>query len=215
MQLMQGVKVNTLDGQDMGHIDRVVIDPQTKAITHVVVRKGSLFARDKVIPIDLIDSADKESVLLGQKADDLPEFPDFEEEHFVLANEEWKDSPSWATDAAALLWYPPLEAGPLGQYPNYPEPVAYSQTERNIPPGTIPLKEDAKVISEDGRHVGNIERIVTATWADRATHLIISGGLVLKDRRLIPIDWVTNVSEDEVHLAVGARFLSTLPIYEE
>ena len=50
--------------------------------------------------------------------------------------------------------------------------------------------------------------------ADRATHLLISEGLILKDKKLIPTRWMTNVLEKEVHLSVESDFVESLPEYQ-
>ncbi len=56
---------------------------------------------------------------------------------------------------------------------------------------------------------------ITDPEADRATHLIISKGLLLKEKKLVPTLWVDNITEDEVHLVVGTRTLNELPNYRE
>ncbi len=215
MQLKQGVNVSTADGHDLGRIERVVIDPQTREITHIVVHKGLLMTHDKVIPFDLIASADDDSIVLKAKADSLPDLPDFEAKHYVMANgEEWTHSSSWMGEASPLLWYPPIGAAALGYYPDHLRQRYRVETDRNIPAGTIPLKEGAKVLSADDKHMGDVERVLTSkNGEDRITHLVISNGVLLRERRLIPVTWVNTIKENEVHLAVGARLLSTLPAY--
>jgi len=42
---------------------------------------------------------------------------------------------------------------------------------------------------------------------------VISQGLLLKERKLVPVRWVDVVGEDEVHLAVGSRLLDELREY--
>jgi sporulation protein YlmC with PRC-barrel domain len=42
MRFNQGDRVMTVDGKEAGHIERVVIDPRTNEITHLVVRRGLL-----------------------------------------------------------------------------------------------------------------------------------------------------------------------------
>ena len=64
MQLQQGATVRTADGKDVGHLDRVVMDPKSKEVTHVIVRKGMLFTEDKVVPLSLIASSTKDEVRL-------------------------------------------------------------------------------------------------------------------------------------------------------
>jgi hypothetical protein len=93
-------------------------------------------------------------------------------------------------------------------------PRYVAKTEKNIPEGTVALEEGAKVIGSDGKEVGDIERILTDPLEDRATHLLIAEGLLLKDEKLIPTQWMTQVSEHEVHLSVGSAFVESLPEYQ-
>ena len=82
---------------------------------------------------------------------------------------------------------------------------------RGIPDGTVALKEGAKVITSNGQRVGNVERVFTAPGEDRATNLLISKGVLLKARKMIPTDLISSVLEEEVRLSVDSDFLNSLP----
>jgi hypothetical protein len=43
---------------------------------------------------------------------------------------------------------------------------------------------------------------------------VIERGLLLKEEKLVPINWVTWIGEDEAHLSVGSQFLDNLPAYQ-
>src|SRR5512134_1355809 len=102
MQFNQGAGLTTLDGKEAGHIDRVVIDPKTNEITHLVVRRGLLQRKDKVVPINTITSGPEGKLTLHLKGDELEFLPDFEEEHYVLVDEGRSgETPS------AVFSYPP------------------------------------------------------------------------------------------------------------
>jgi uncharacterized protein YrrD len=222
MQFKRGAKVFTSDGEQVGEIDRVVIDPKTDEVTHVVVEKGFLLTVDKVVPISLIGPATEDRVTLRENAGDLEALPDFEERHYVLSDEEKLREASSLGRARPLHWYPPINmtwwqgGGYLGYtgFFGYPVPPYVVETERNIPEGTVALKEGAKVISSDDEHVGDVETVLTDPEENRATHLVISQGLLFKERKLVPTSWVSMVMSDEVHLAVGSRLLERLKEYE-
>ena len=76
------------------------------------------------------------------------------------------------------------------------------------------LEEGAKVISRDGEHVGNVEQVITESQDNRVTHFVISEGFLLKERKLVPAVWVTDVAEDEIHLSVESSLFEHLPEYE-
>jgi uncharacterized protein YrrD len=211
MKLKENAHVVTADGQMVGQVDRVVMDPHTKEVTHVVVRKGLLFTEDKVVPMDLISSVVDDQVLLREDAGDLEGLPDYEETSYTPLDEYEQAQAPAETYVPPVYWYPGTG---WGAYPvGYLGLQYVARTKENIPEGTVALEEGAKVISADGQHVGNVEQVLTDPQADRATHFVISQGMLLKTRKLLPTAWISRLARDEVHLAVGSHLLETLPEY--
>lgn len=218
MELKEGNRVITADGSEAGKINRFVINPVTLKVTHLVVQKGFLFPEDKVIPINWVASTSEDQVTLSKRAGEVQDLPPFEELHYVPLDEAEQQRLTAVPYGygPAYYWYPPFGAPGIA-YPYYAEPVAdvAVETERNIPKNTVPLEEGAAVIGADGEHVGDVERVMVDPGSNRATHFLISKGLLLKERKLVPIDWVERVMEREVHLGVGSRFIDRLPDYQE
>jgi uncharacterized protein YrrD len=77
MNIRKNADVITSRGRKIGRVGRVVLDPQTREVTHIVVKKGQLLTRDKFISIDQIDSATKDHILLRKSTVNPDEFPDF------------------------------------------------------------------------------------------------------------------------------------------
>lgn len=215
MQINTGANVYAYDGEHIGDISRVVIDPDTKAITHIVVEKGFLFTDDKVVSVDLVARASEDGVTLTPNAQELDEFPTFEETHYVPTEWARTPPPEPAYAARTVYWYPPVGSwNTFGVNSTYPPGPYLRSEERNIPEGTVALKEGASIMDRNGEHVGDLDRIYTDTQSDRATHLLISKGFLLKEERLIPTTWISKVKEDEVHLSVDAQFIDELPEFE-
>lgn len=207
MQFNQGAGVTTVDGKEAGHIDRVVIDPKTKEITHVVIRWGLLQRKDKVVPINTVTSEQEGKLTLHVRGDELELLPDFEEEHYILVDEgRGGETPS------AVVSYPPYPGGVPG-IANY-NPRYVAETHLNIPDNTVALKEGAKVIARDHKEVGHVTQVLASTPDDRVTHFLIVKGLLLKEQRLIPVEWVDRLADDEVHLAIDSGTLDRLPVIE-
>ena len=216
MQFAENAEVHASNGEKVGRIDRVVIDPDSKELTHIVVKKGFLFTKDKVIPIDHVDASDENRVVLKEGTGDPDDFPDFEESHYIPAEEAESFAKRNMGAARPLAWYYPLPGGAwwrrrMGGYPGYPEPAYVRRTETNIPEGTVPLEEGAKVVSSDGDRVGKVERVYAEEEEQRVTHLLISHGLLSKERKLIPSMWVKHVLGDEVRLSISRNFVEQLP----
>jgi uncharacterized protein YrrD len=216
MQFRENAEVFTIDGHKVGNIDRVVIDPRTNTVSHLVVHKGFLFGEDKVVPTELVANTTEDRVMLRQNADDL-DLPLFEEVHYVAID-----------DIDAENMYPTQFSRPLYAYGPLSVPMpggavyvdaghdipAKTVTHRNIPEDAIALKEGATVISEDGKTVGNIEEIITAPDG-HITHFVVEQGLIFTTEKRIPVFWIQNVYEDTVYLAVQSETLRSLPEYKE
>jgi uncharacterized protein YrrD len=217
MQFKQGANVSTYDGKNVGNVDRVVLNPKTKEVTHLVVRKGFLFSEDKIVPMSLVASATEDGVRLRPDAVDLDKLPPFEEVHYIPLDESEAVSVAYPVGwASPFYWYEPL--GGSMAYADYGAGYNFpyrSETEKNIPEDTVALKEGARVISDDGQYVGNVKRIFTKSENDRASHFLISEGFFFKDHKLVPINWIHDIQEDEVHLNVTAATLKRLPEFQE
>jgi hypothetical protein len=50
--------------------------------------------------------------------------------------------------------------------------------------------------------------------ARRATHFVVARGALFKSRKLIPAEWVTQVDEEVVRLAINDNALERLHDYE-
>jgi hypothetical protein len=85
-----------------------------------------------------------------------------------------------------------------------------TRVDQNIPEGTVAMKEGARVISADGEHVGDVERVFTGIPNEQITHLLISRGKIKKTAKLVPIDWVNTMNEDEVNLRVNKVSIDNL-----
>lgn len=215
MQFKKGAEVFSDASEKIGTLNRVVIDPRTREVSDLIVGKGILFRTDKVIPITLVDLDIEDRIVLKKTNQDiLEDFPDFETAHYVPSDE--PDNPYHA-EIDASYWYPPIHPGwATGIYSGYPypSPQFVLKTEQDIPEGTVALEEGAKVISRDGEHVGNVEQILTESQDNRVTHFVISEGFLLKERKLVPAVWVTDVAEDEIHLSVESSLFERLPEYQ-
>lgn len=217
MEIRAGVPVKTARDEVLGRVDRVVIEPWTLEITHIVVQKGFLFTNDKLVPFSWIASANEDEVTLKRDVTGIDDLPDFEETLYRPLNgtDTEVDPVRSAYMARPYFWYPPVGGAPLGFPGDYGIPPARVEVEKNIPEGTVALKEGADVYDKDEQKVGKVERIIADPDARQTTHFVLSSGVLFQDHKLIPIHWVRAMEEDSVHLEVGSRFLNRLPPFPE
>jgi uncharacterized protein YrrD len=210
MQFEIGTPVFTMDGKKVGTLDRIVVEPGTNEVTHLVIEKGLLFMSDKVVPMDMVGASTTDKINLRADANTLDQLPDFLDIEYVPAAQ---TDPEITTreKIRSLYLYP--RAGTFGPFATH-SATHYARQTESIPDGTVPLKENAKVITEEGEHVGNVERVLTDPQEDRATHILIAEGLFLKEGKLVPARWIKTVFTDEIHLSVDSELVDSLPEYQ-
>lgn len=208
MQYNQGASVVTVDEKEAGHLERVVIDPASNEITHLVIQQGLLQKKDKVVPIAAVTIGREGQLTVHIKSDELALLPDFEEEQYRLADEGGQGDVPVADNVR-----PPYRGGSPG-FADY-SPRYVEETHLNIPDNTVALKQGAKVIARENKVVGRVSRILTSTPTDRVTHFLIEKGLLVKEHRLIPVKWVNRLTDDEVNLTVDVSAVERLPVIDE
>ena len=220
MELKEGIGVFTPGGEEVGRVNRFVLDPATNEVTHIVIQKGWLLPEDKVVPFEMVSSATGEKVVLNEEIGEFDKLPPFEETHFVRATDDHPSDPTAAGDpeyqyTPAYYWYPAQSnvGYPAMGFGHYTWPSG--EKKRNIPEDSIPLKEGTNIVSSNGEQVGNVERLFLEGDSNQVTHFLISQGLLFKDRKLVPAHWVKSVEEDAVYLVVSSDVLERLPSYED
>jgi uncharacterized protein YrrD len=77
MKVELGAKVSTADGNELGTIDKLILEPESGEVKAIVVKKGLLFTRDIEIPLEGIAGRERGRVRLAythEQVDDLPNF---------------------------------------------------------------------------------------------------------------------------------------------
>jgi uncharacterized protein YrrD len=216
MQLKKGASVESSAGEKIGTLDRVVLDPETREVTHIIVEKGLLFTEDKVVQIQDVRHVEEDGkVILGKPAAEFNNAPTYDTSEYInVSQRDYPDEPRERM-VDAVYWYPALNTtwwggGPLARYPK----PKYVKAEKVIPDEQVALKEGSKVISKDGVNIGNVERVIVDPEGNIATHIVVSAGLVLKEEKMIPSLWIKDVQEDQVTLTIWSDMFEQLPDYE-
>jgi len=146
MLLQKNAGVIDANGQQVGSLERVVLNPESKLVTDIVIRTGTLFKKiDKIVPVGFIAEATEYQIVLSCEADELDSLPPLEERYLV-------DVEQKSINAPPVIHGTPGFYGPVIVWS--PEEKFLTQTNQNIPNGTVAMKEGARVITADGKHVG-------------------------------------------------------------
>jgi sporulation protein YlmC with PRC-barrel domain len=73
--IRRGAEVEATDGH-VGHVDEFVIEPKTKGITHLVLRKGHLWGERQIaIPIAAVERIEEDTVYLNMDKEAIEALP--------------------------------------------------------------------------------------------------------------------------------------------
>jgi uncharacterized protein YrrD len=212
MRLEKGMDVWTAQGEKIGTLSRVVIDAKTRDVTDIVVDRGAFTVGEKVIPVGLVDLENSDGIQLRETNQDVDEFLEYETTHHVPLDN--VDEPY--ENIQASFWYPPtnlsLAPGGGGMLPDV-APDRVARTESSIPEGRIAISQGAQVFSSDDQHLGNVDQVIIDSQSNQLSHFVIGKGLLFKEHKLVPAQWIDHVGEEKVYLAVEARLFERLPDY--
>lgn len=177
--------VITNDGHHVGEVDRVVMDPRSLNVTHIVIRRGLLLTRDIVVPTSAVAQASKKAVYLNIPLGELEKMPDFIEKEFVSPPQAAPIGPYVPTD---VLW-------PTG----YAYAPAIIRERRNVPENEVDVTEGTDVFCVDGK-IGVVDEVLFDTSTGHLTNFIVRQGTLLTRDVSIPVSWVKCADANKVEL---------------
>lgn len=210
MRFATGAEVFSAAGEKIGTISRIVIDVKTREVTDIVVDRGLLAGEEKVIPVALVDLQDEDRITLRETNQTLDDLPNYETSYYVAV----EDSAAPYDNVRASYWYPPVDLQtPVPR--NVPAAVPDRPLEpmTSIPEGHVAIAEGAKVVGADDHHIGNVEQVIANSETDAVTHFVIGKGFLLKEHKLVPASWVSEVNEEKIKLSVDSGQFDRLPDY--
>ncbi len=189
MQVDIQAPVYCADGTHVGKVDRVVIDPDAKRVTHVVIHKGTWLSRDIVVPLDAIERTDRHGVYLRLAPDQVNALPDFVEVEWAQPREGWVPPPGYFE--SVVLW-PPY----------YGQPAAPTTERLRLGEHEVAITEGTDVECTDGK-IGVVDRVLLDPETRRLEGLVVREGVILTHAVVVPARWVADASADAVRLNVA------------
>lgn len=198
IRMKAGIKC---DDGECGHLERVVIDPGHRQVTHLVVRtrQGEL----RVIPAALIAEAHFDWLHVRLTGAELEAAPRLSEVDFSLPSADW--TPPGDLRHADVLW--PSDYAPTLTHDVSPGPLPVEHV--NVPADEATIAAGARVFCSD-HECGRIADVVLDPDTDKALGFVVRRGFLFKRDVEIPLGWIDRVEADGVHLKMTARQVEEL-----
>ncbi|MGH3203928.1 MAG: hypothetical protein ACRDP5_18020 [Streptosporangiaceae bacterium] len=188
-EFAMGAKVSCVDGP-CGEVTRVIIDPATDAVTHLVIEPRLRLGVGRLVPLDLVDTA-ADGIRLRCTVEEFGRLEAAEKTELV-------DDITGGPGLGGLY-------GPMG--PSYPIPVVVQDV---VPLGEEDIDRGEPVHALDGE-IGRVEGFQVDPDDHRVTHVLLQEGHLWGRRDVaIPVSAVTKV-ENGIWLSLTKKQVEDLP----
>jgi sporulation protein YlmC with PRC-barrel domain len=216
MRLELGTPVRSRDGEVVGELADVIIDPVKRRVTHLVVKPAHGRGESRLVSIELAEAAgDAREIVLRRTAEEIRQLPNIEDFAYLRLGEAPVTDPDWDVGVTTVLAQPYF--GSSGLAPDYSVGALEQEVGLiydRVPKGEIEIRRSSNVITGDGRYAGEVEGFLVDD-DDHITHLVLERGHLWGRREVtVPIGAVAKVESDTVTLALSTDEIGALPSHK-
>ena len=205
MDIQTGATVTGRDGK-LGEVSRLIVDQNSGKATDMVVKHGSIFGDERIVPLSLVTSVEQNSVQVDLDGDGFKTMNGFAE-HIHGRDPDYVGSPSQDNDGTFRgngVLDQMVAMGPLGGVGGAGKVLGYPGGEQLSPDDMQrpALAEGMDVLDRLGEKVGTIGQLTVAAADGTPTQVTLKRGLIFKHETVLPVDWIDGVGNDGLVLAV-------------
>jgi osmotically-inducible protein OsmY/sporulation protein YlmC with PRC-barrel domain len=192
------------EGEPCGKLAKVVIDPHTEQVTHLIVERGFLRKVDRVVPLSAVGRTTDHDIRLSIGRDRLEEYPKYRETEFSKATPGWVQSEHYKAEDIRF------RTGSIGQ-----ESAVVSRVWHYVREG---LPSDAEIIERGtpvynaAGEIGKVDHVLVDKASGEIAQLVVRRGII-PQYLVVPIEAVHNVMEGSVAILLTDEELEKLTCY--
>jgi sporulation protein YlmC with PRC-barrel domain len=198
--------VRTSDGETVGRLHAVIVDPRENRVTHIAVNTGPFapepgFGDPKIVVVDIeqMSDATDDGVELAIRAGDFASLPPYGHTHFFdVPDGEGPPAPSGMSrlwDAGVVI---ATSLSRLGTGLAIPaEHFQRATFERHI------LEDSPVWRIEPNNHIGDVERVLVDEATDQIAAIVIRRGVVFHEDVVLPISYVTEIRDGLIRVQIS------------
>jgi len=188
-----GADIIGSDGEKVGMVDSLVIEPQNGTIQSIVVRKGFFFPTDKILPIAMIANVAENVVTLSASSTEIEELTEYMDTEYVMP-------PAGYYGAPGYMW-------PSTQI--YNSDLLVDEQIRERMPNAVILSEGTLVVDTEGDDVGRITELYSDDQG-RVIGVKVEEGFFRHHEHYIPAHVITSADDNLVRLSVDKGTLESI-----
>lgn len=236
MRVDLGSHVKSRDGQDVGVVKHLIVDPADNHVRAVVLEQGFILTQDSVVPIEELSLTPSNEVQINRLASEVHDLPAFHASDYTEPRypDSDPDAPKrYGLPLAGVLWpsvypYPGSITG-QGGYGAFPVFVPPGDIQEGVPvasvdreEATVPVEEDgdrnaqahlttisrgSDVIALNGDKVGEVQDVEFDGMSGRPMNVVISRGVLFTERITLPAEKIASVTDGAVNLNIDEEEL--------
>jgi sporulation protein YlmC with PRC-barrel domain len=217
MDIHLGMHVYTSDNQDIGAVDKLILDPETGTVTAAVVRKGFLLHDDIEVPADMLTAGPEDTARIDTISTEVDTLPRFHEADYLPPPAEYL-SP-FGYPAGDVFWPAGYSIGMAGvplAVPPVVEPAEPVWTGdaavdqevdaalSNADLEHVIIDAGSEVLGRDDEKVGTVHELTFDPVTSKLTGLVVHKGLIMGKDIALPVSLIDRVDDGVVYLKVNA-----------
>lgn len=212
VRLELGKRVRCSDGEVVGELADVIIDPVKKRVTHLVVKPHNGPGESRLVSIELAEAgADPGEISLRCTAEEVRALPDIEDFAYLRLGEAVVSDPDWDVGVTNVLAMPYFESTGVVDYGAFQENVGIVYD--RVPKGEVEIRRTSSVITGEGSYVGDVDGFLVDE-DEQITHFVLERGHLWGRREVtVPIGAVTKVESDTVTVGLSTEEIGALPAH--
>jgi uncharacterized protein YrrD len=210
MDVSLGSHVTTKDNQDLGAIDRLILDTATGQVRAVIVRKGVLLHEDVEIPLEKLSIAPDSTLRVPYTTDQVRDLPEFQPASYTAAPPNYVPSsdyppatPYWPIGSGGVQ-APPVAQGPApGTGRNVVSGEVFDEVtaaQRRQDLDNAVIAEGSDVIGRDGKKLGEAHQLFFDIESGLLTHFIVRKGFLVGKDHDLPASLIASVDDGVLYL---------------
>jgi uncharacterized protein YrrD len=195
--------VRDQDGNTLGELRHLVLDPRPRRIVSLVVQQSDLAGHAVVVPIDAVLSADDDAVYLNFSPEEMRSLQPYAVAYNVAPPPADIDPETQSSDQPQDPIDVP-DVAPVGAAQGITS-IAYTpivEVSRNIPEGTIVVDDGTSICATDGE-LGKLERLISGDTVDEVTALVVESGALFTHPIEVPVNLVVSFEIDRINLRLS------------
>ncbi len=208
MKLRLGQEVHSTDGP-FGVLDDIVVDPDKKTITNVVVAPAHRHSQARLVPISLVtEHDDRLQVDLDEAR--LRGLVRVSNTDYVEVDQGLELEPGWDIGIQRLMQKPYLSYDVDLDWADERVGIIYD----TVPKGQCEVRRTSDVVVGDDHVIGHVEGFV-ADGGDINAMVVRTGLPGFRHDVLVPMNAIARVRNDRVNLSISKHQFNLLPVAGE